>query len=195
MKLLPENHFWLWFQKNQTTYLHLQEQQENEFDYWQKELADHLNTYSNGTLAALRCNTTAGQGSLIFRQPKQSFHGGKLEALVKAAPAMPDWQVILTSDMVIPRYPDADTLYCALIEDMDEEGRPGLLVYVPIEGNVPETLKETIESMVNKQLSDAACLTKLAAIAVEDMSELPMYNNLPTLAQLPAYLQQKKQAS
>jgi len=193
MKFTPESLFWHWFQRNQATYLQLPEQRQEEFDYWQAELAQHLNACCSGASASLGYDTASGQGSLIFRQMPQDYPDGKLEALAKAAPVLPGWQVILTSEMA--KYPDASTLICYFVEEVDARGRSALLVYVPIKGTVPEELKATIEAMVIKILSDAGCLPDLALIAVEDFSEIPMQDNLPTLAQLPTWLQQNRQTS
>lgn len=193
MKFTPESFFWHWFQRNQATYLQLQEQQQDEFDYWQAELIQHLNACCSGASASLGYDIASGQGSLVFRQVPQDYSDGKLEALAKAAPVLPGWQVIFTSEMA--KYPDARTLVCNFVEEVDERGRPALLVYVPIKRTIPEGLKATIEALVIKILSDAGCLPELALIAVEDFSEIPMQENLPTLAQLPTWLQRNRQAS
>lgn len=82
---------------------------------------------------------------------------------------------------------DANNLFCSLVENVDESGRPGLIVYLPVTGEIPETLKMTVEDMVSDLL--ASCyISELAAVAVENMTELPADGQTILLAQLPVHI-------
>lgn len=189
MEKISPHHFWRWFQLNQEYYLLLNQHYKADTDYWMTELSTHLKACCHHASADLHHCSSSGKGRLIFRLTDRS-DSQQLELLASMAPELSNWYVMISREMPNPQKPDISRLYCTLVEQVDDTGRYGLLVYVMQDEEVPEEMKIAVEEMVRQLLAPHHLMAALAAIAVENIKEVPAGDQLMKLEQLPASLRQ-----
>lgn len=89
-----KDHFWDWFERNNTEYLQLLDKSESEQAYWLKELETHIEAHGKFMrIGVMHRDDDEEKATLVISADGRKKHFNKIDSLVAKAPKIPCWNI------------------------------------------------------------------------------------------------------